>query len=226
MAETGLVFVVDDDPSMCELIEATLVRAGLTVKTFPSAEAFAEANPCADCKTTSCCLLLDLVMPGQSGLEFLENRLGTLACPVIMITARGSIQDAVKSMKLGAVDFLEKPFSTEDLTKLVLETLKSRQCAALVGQEREEVRGRIATLSPRERELLDAIVLGSSTKMVADRLGISPRTVDHHRANLMEKMRAINVADLVRMAMQADYKNVIRPGAAAPEPGGAVPPKP
>jgi len=226
MADTGTVFVVDDDPSMCELIEAALRRAGLQVRTFPSAEAFAAANPCAECRTSACCLLLDLVMPGQSGLEFLESRLGSLPCPVIIITARGSVQDAVKSMKLGAVDFLEKPFSTEDLTKLVLDTLQSRQCAVLVGQEREEVRGRIAILSPRERELLDAIVQGNSTKIVADRLGISPRTVDHHRANLMEKMRAINVADLVRMAVQADYKNVKRLRGSDPKPDDTAPPAP
>jgi two-component system response regulator FixJ len=224
MAENGMVFVVDDDVSMCELIEAALVRAGLKVRTFSSAEAFADANPCAECRSLPCCLLLDLVMPGQSGLEFLESRLGSLACPVIIITARGSVQDAVKSMKLGAVDFLEKPFATEALTKLVLETLKNCERKVLLGQEREEVRGRIAILSPRERELLDAIVLGSSTKMVADRLGISPRTVDHHRANLMEKMRAINVADLVRMAVQADYKNVKRVRGGDTDPGDAAPP--
>jgi two-component system response regulator FixJ len=208
MAQTDIVFVVDDVASLCELIALTLQRAGLEVRTFPSAEAFVDAKVAAEHRSSSCCLLLDLVMPGQSGLEFLEKRRGDLPCPVIMITARGSIQDAVRSMKLGAVDFLEKPFATETLTSVVLETLKNCRNAAAMEAERADVRTRITSLSPRERELLDAIVLGSSTKMIADRLGISPRTVDHHRANLMEKMRAANVADLVRMAMHADYKNV------------------
>ena len=224
MAQTDIVFVVDDDASMCELIALTLQRVGLEVRTFLSVEAFAGANILEDCQASNCCLLLDLVMPGQSGLEFLESRLGNLPCPVIMITARGSIQDAVKSMKFGAVDLLEKPFSTEALTKVVLETLKNRKNTAALELERADIRGRIASLSPRERELLDAIVLGSSTKMIADRLGISPRTVDHHRANLMEKMRAANVADLVRMAMNADYTNVKRAGASNPEP--ETPPAP
>ena len=144
MAQTDIVFVVDDDASMCELIALTLQRAGLEVRTFPSVEAFVDANLFSEVRASNCCLLLDLVMPGQSGLEFLESRPGNLPCPVIMITARGSVQDAVKSMKLGAVDFLEKPFSTEALTKLVLDTLKSCERKNLMGMEREEVRGRIA----------------------------------------------------------------------------------
>ena len=208
MADTSMVFVVDDDASMCELIESTLQRAGLHVRTFPSAEAFVDANPSAQCPSSFCCLLLDLVLPGQSGLEFLETRHGHLPCPVIMITARGSIEYAVKAMKLGAVDFLEKPFSTETLTKRVLEMLKHHQDTTAREHEREKVRGRIATLTPRERELLDAIVRGSSNKIVAGRLGIAVRTAENHRTNLMKKMHAANVANLVRIAMQADYKSV------------------
>jgi len=208
MAKAGVVFVVDDDPSICDLIEAILRRVGLKVRTFPSAEAFVDANPYAECRSSPCCLLLDLVLPGQSGLEFLEKRFGGRPCPVIIITARGSIQDAVTVMKLGAVDVLEKPFSPEVLTQVVLDTLKCHKYTDLLGPEHEEVRGRITSLSPRERELLDAIVGGSSTKMVAQRWDISSRTVDHHRANLMNKMQAANVADLVRMAMQAGYKSV------------------
>jgi two-component system response regulator FixJ len=116
-----------------------------------------------------------------------------------MIAAHGSIQDAVQAMKLGAVDCLEKPFSTETLTKVVCETLKGHKDTVLM------VRRRLATLRPRERELLDAIVLGRTTRMVADRLGISPRTADKHRLTLMKKMRATNVADLVRMVIQAGF---------------------
>jgi two-component system, LuxR family, response regulator FixJ len=209
MAETGIVFLVDDDALMCQTIKAALQRAGLKVRTFSSIHAFGGMNICSECGGLPCCLVMEMAVGELSGLDFLEKRFsGRTPCPVIMITARPSIQDTVKSMKLGAVDVIEKPFATETLTAAVLETLRTHKCSSAARLEREAVRVRIATLSPRERELLDAIVLGSSTKMIADRLGISARTVDHHRANLMEKMRAANVADLVRMAMQADYRNV------------------
>ncbi len=211
MDVTGVVFVVDDDVSMCEFIEATLQHAGLKVQAFLSIETFVDVNLIEESSKAPCCLLLDLVMPGQSGLEFLEQRFGKdgAPCPVIVITARGSVRDAVKSMKLGAVDFLEKPFSPEALTTLVLDTLKHAQSKGTLSLERKSVRERLVRLSPRERELLDAIIRGNSTKMIANRLKISARTVDHHRANLMEKMRASNVADLVRMSVQAGYAEVL-----------------
>ncbi len=155
-------------------------------------------------------------MPGTSGLQLLEKlKQQTVAapafrppCPVIVVTGRGSVQMAVRSMKLGAVDFLEKPFEIEALVKLVRETLEKHQKLLVQARECEVVRDRIAILSARERELLDSIVQGKSTKMIADALKISARTVDHHRANLMEKMKAENVADLVRMAMEADYRSL------------------
>ena len=206
---TGTVYVVDDDPAMCELIEATLRPAGLTVHSFYSAEAFAGVNMCADAGHQACCLLLDIQMPGISGLEFLEQRFaGGPPCPVIIISAKGSVRAAVKSMQLGAIDFLEKPFAPADLKKLVLETLQKHKCSCTKLLEREAIRERLTALSPRESELLDAIVQGKSTKLIADALGISARTVDHHRANLMAKMHAINVADLVRMAVESDYRTI------------------
>jgi two-component system, LuxR family, response regulator FixJ len=209
MAETGVVYVIDDDPSLCELIQSSLTHAGLKVRCFLSAEAFAGSNPCAEAADLPCCMLLDVVMPGISGLEFLEKHWGGEApFPVIIISARGSIRTAVKSMQLGAVDFLEKPFSTEALVELVLRTLQKHPADCQAARDRVAIRARIARLSPRERELLDGIVRGNSTKVIADRLQISARTIDHHRANMMEKMRAGNVADLVRMAMQADYSKV------------------
>jgi two-component system response regulator FixJ len=222
MNDIGIVFVVDDDPSMCDLIQSALQRAGLAVKTFSSVETFVAADPKSVAGTLPCCLLLDVVMPGTSGLEFLEKHLAqgdpAERCPVIMITGRGSVRTAVQSMKLGAVDFLEKPFATETLTALVLDTLQKHKSSQSLREQREEVRSRVSILSPRERELLHAIVLGRSTKMIADGLGISSRTVDHHRANLMEKMKAANVADLVRMAVQADYLNVKRADGAVDDP--------
>jgi FixJ family two-component response regulator len=238
MAEPGVVYVVDDDPSMRDLMDATLRAAGLLVKTFASAEelladgALVRHFPGIDAQPDNCllgqppgggerggggrCLLLDLEMPGASGLDLLEKlkreheQAGAdgVPCPVIVITGRASVGGAVRSMKLGAVDLFEKPFRTEDLVKRVLETLESHKHQQQRAAERIAIRERIAILSPRERELLDAIVQGRSTKMIADSLGISARTVDHHRANLMQKMRADNVADLVRMSVQSDYHSV------------------
>jgi two-component system response regulator FixJ len=218
MAQT--VYVVDDDPAMRDLIEVGLRRLGCQVRAYASAEALLAAGlfspvQAVGADTEASCLLLDLEMPGTSGLELLEKIRQVAAaaprfrppCPVIVITARGSVESAVTSMKLGAVDFFEKPFEIDALVKLVRETLERHQGRLAAARETEAARERIGSLSARERELLDSIVQGRSTKMIADALGISARTVDHHRANLMEKMKAENVADLVRMAVEADYKS-------------------
>jgi FixJ family two-component response regulator len=212
MSEVGVVHVVDDDPSLRELVEVTLQRANLQVRTYASADEFARIDfDAALGGELPCCVLLDLVMPGTSGLELLEAKgKGQPCCPVIIMTARGSVEAAVRSMKLGAIDFIEKPFEPEALVALVLEALRKHKTKKSQSLDRESVRRRLASLSPREAELLEAIVLGRSTKMIADALGISARTVDHHRANLMDKMQASNVADLVRMAVEADYKSVKR----------------
>jgi two-component system, LuxR family, response regulator FixJ len=209
MSTKDVVYVVDDDPDICVLIESTLRNAGMETVRFESVEAMLPSMPAMAAQQAPHCLLLDLVMPGQSGLEFLESQKPqSHCCPVIIMTARGSVSTAVRSMKLGAVDFLEKPFVPEDLLSRVKAALH-RSAENLVKQSHiNEVRSRIEKLSRRERELLDAIVAGNSTKVVADSLKISARTVDHHRASLMEKMQAGNVADLVRMAVEANYKTI------------------
>jgi FixJ family two-component response regulator len=213
MSELSLVFVVDDDPSMRALMEATLKREGIAVQLFESAEAMLTAGVLGDLGAPRC-VLLDLEMPGASGLELLARMQQEWTAreivpwPVIVITAKGSVKSAVQSMKMGAVDFLEKPFEIDALVKQVHDTLGRHNTAVAQAHDRAMFRQRVARLSPRERELLDAIVQGQSTKMIADKLGISARTVDHHRANLMQKMKAENVADLVRIAVGADYQSV------------------
>ena len=195
-----LVYVIDDDPSMRSLIEATVQGMGVTAKSFASANDFI-GHPLQD---QNACVLLDLEMPGLSGLEFLEKHIANkVDLPVIIITAHASVQAAVRSLKMGAVDFLEKPFEREVLVKAVERALEKDRLRRSTMTSKNDIRRRLATLSPRESELLRAVVEGKSTKMIADELGISPRTVDHHRANLMEKMRAANVADLVRMTVEA-----------------------
>lgn len=213
MAESSLVFVVDDDPSMRALMEATLKRHGIGARSFQSAEEMLHAGVLGD-RGSPRCVLLDLEMPGASGLDLLgrmqeEWTSGEIVpWPVIVITAKGSVKSAVQSMKMGAVDFVEKPFEIDAVVKQVQDTLARHGVLVQQAQGRATFRQRVARLSPRERELLDAIVQGQSTKMIADKLGISARTVDHHRANLMEKMKAENVADLVRIAVGADYQSV------------------
>ncbi len=202
MPEPDLVYIVDDDALIRSLIELTVRSAGLEPRSFASAEEFLAA---AQTPRPSC-LLLDLELPGTSGLELLERHFrGQSPFPVIIITGKGSVQSAVTSMKLGAVDFLEKPFERAVLLKLVQAALANdRQRRESLGAI-EDVRRRVASLSPREKELLAAIIEGKSTKMMADEFAISARTVDHHRANLMEKMHAANVADLVRMALESGF---------------------
>jgi FixJ family two-component response regulator len=204
MTDNPAVYIVDDDASVRALIAATVRAAGIEPVTFESADQFAAFT----LPDRPACILLDLEMPGRSGLDLLERHFngGGMPCPVIIVTAHASVQAAVKSMKLGAVDFLEKPFERQTLLTLVQGAIeKDRQRRAAAGAVSEITR-RLGTLSPRERELLGAVIDGKSTKMIADELGISARTVDHHRANLMEKMAAANVADLVRMAVAANFK--------------------
>ena len=208
MVLSGTVFVIDGDPAVRDLVESAFAGSGIKVRAFASAEEFATVDLCTESGGTPVCVLLSLSMPGQSGVEVIEKRFGGRApCPVVMFASHPSVQDAVRAMKAGAVDFLEKPFTPEALTATIRDALKSHKCPEVIDRERQALRERIVSLSPRERELLDAIVAGNSTKMIAVRLGISARTVDHHRANLMDKMRAANVADLVRMAVEADYRN-------------------
>jgi two-component system response regulator FixJ len=202
MESQPIVYIVDDDPSIRNLVEALVRGAGLDVKCFANADEFAGFT----LTDRPSCILLDLEMPGRSGLEMLDHRFpGALPCPVIIMTAHASVPLAVKSLKRGVVDFLEKPFEHQALLRLVQAAIASDRTRRANSGTMEELRKRLATLSPRERELLGAVIDGKSTKMIADELQISARTVDHHRANLMEKMQAANVADLVRMALKADF---------------------
>ena len=202
MSERIVVYIVDDDPSIQNLIQVTLRTAGVDSRCFSSAEEYFEYSQ----PVRPRCLLVDLELPGASGLELLERHfILKSACPVVIVTGKGSVQKAVTSMKLGAVDFLEKPFDRETLVKVVLAAVATERRRRDGEAAHQETQQRLGTLSPRERELLGAVMAGKSTKMIADELGISARTVDHHRANLMLKMGASNVADLVRRAVAAGF---------------------
>jgi two-component system response regulator FixJ len=191
------VFVVDDDDAMRDSLDFLLSSAGCAVRTFESAERLLEALTDSNCG----CVVSDVRMPGIDGLELLRRiKAARPSLPVVIITGHGDVPLAVEAMKLGAADFVEKPFDDERLIGLVQ--------AALAGAPREvdpanEIGVRVASLSPRERQVLEGLVGGQSNKAIARAYDISPRTVEVYRANLMAKMQAASLSDLVRMAMRA-----------------------
>ena len=200
MNSASTVFVVDDDTSMRKSTCVLLESAGLPFRDFDSAIAFLNAYK----PDQPGCLLLDLHMPGMSGIELVERlRAEQAMLPILMVSGTGTIPLAVKGMKLGVLDFLVKPVDPELLISKVMAALEldmqQRSNAASLGA----IRQRLATLTARERELLRLLVSGMANKNIAAELNISIKTVENHRANLMEKTGALNAADLVRMAMLA-----------------------
>jgi two-component system response regulator FixJ len=191
------VFVVDDDEAMRDSLDFLLSSAGSVVRTFETAERLLEALADGNCG----CVVSDVRMPGIDGLELLRRlKAARPGLPVVIITGHGDVPLAVEAMKLGAADFVEKPFDDERLIGVVQ--------AALAGAPREadpsgEISARVASLSPRERQVLDGLVAGQSNKAIARTHDISPRTVEVYRANLMAKMEAASLSELVRLAMRA-----------------------
>ena len=196
----GTVWLVDDDAAVRRSITFTLEQADLAVRGFESPLKFLDAYEPVDGE----CLLLDLQMPGATGIEVAQRlRAAGHQVPIIMITAHGDVPTAVQAMRLGAVDFIQKPLHREPLLTRVREAVaRSRQRAAH-SSEQHETRRRLRSLSPRERELLDYIVAGRSNKQVAAELFLAEKTVANHRLSLMRKMQAGNAADLVRMVLEA-----------------------
>lgn len=192
----ALVFVVDDDPSVREAVSSLLRSVGHSVIELPSAHAFLDHPRRSDAG----CLVLDVRMPGPSGLELQHDLAGTDgAPPIVFITGHGDIPMAVRAMKLGAVEFLPKPFRENDLLDAVSGALKrdaqTRSTRALM----RTIRSNYETLTEREREVLDPIVAGKLNKQVGATLGVSEQTVKVHRHNIMRKMQAGSLPDLVRM---------------------------
>ncbi|HXW42432.1 MAG TPA: response regulator FixJ [Xanthobacteraceae bacterium] len=199
-AEQGVVHIIDDDEALRESLAFLLRTAKLSVKSFASAKAFLESLP----DPSLSCVITDVRMPDMSGIELLR-RLKELkiAAPVIVITGHGDVSLAVEAMKIGAIDFLEKPFDDEVLLASVAAALRQHGGDTRRQVEQAEIEKRLATLSPRERDVLGGLVAGRANKQIAFDLGISPRTVEIYRANLMNKMQAGSLSDLVRMALVA-----------------------
>jgi two-component system, LuxR family, response regulator FixJ len=198
MAADAIVHVIDDDEAVRQSIEFLLRTSGVTARTYDSASTFLDVLPTIE----SGCIITDVRMPGISGIDLLR-RLGEMqiTIPVIVITGHGDVPLAVEAMKSGAVDFLEKPFEDDLLLASVRSALnRSRQNAAR-DAERAEVESRLATLTNRERDVLEGLVAGKPNKIIAFDLAISPRTVEIYRANVMTKMGAASLSELVRMTL-------------------------
>ena len=198
MPGSAVVHIIDDDEALRESLAFLLGTAHLEVRAYESATAFLDALPRAE----PGCIITDVRMPGISGVELLR-RLKSLeaAFPVIVITGHGDVPLAVEAMKLGAVDFLEKPFEDDALIAAVQSALGRHEHDARRAAKKAETFERIASLSARERQVLDGLVAGNPNKTIAFDLGISPRTVEIYRANVMTKMKATSLSDLVRMAL-------------------------
>jgi two-component system response regulator FixJ len=200
MPTEAVVHVIDDDDAVRESLAFLLETADYAVHSYESAAAFLAKLD----KAEPGCIITDVRMPGMTGLELVRalNERGC-AMPVIVITGHGDVPLAVEAMREGVVDFIEKPFA-DDVILGSLHTAfeRSRDRSAQAG-ERTEILKRLASLSVRERQVLDGLVAGQANKVVAIELGISPRTVEVYRANLMSKMRAASLSELVRMALVA-----------------------
>lgn len=196
--EAATVFVVDDDPAIRFAMQALMESIHLKHEIFASGDEFLEKVD----DHRAGCLVLDIRMPGLGGLELQEElirRGGSL--PIIFITGHGDVPMAVDAMQKGAVDFIQKPFRDQDLLDRVREALITDEEQRKKQQEHEAVAERLSRLTNREREVFDLVVTGKPNKVIAYELGVSQRTVEIHRARVMEKMQARSLADLVKMHM-------------------------
>ena len=199
-AAEPIVFVVDDDASVCKALDRLIRSVGLKAETFPSAKDFLRREP----HNGPSCLVLDIRMPGLSGLD-LQRELAAkdYSIPIIFITGHGDIPMSVQAMKAGAVDFLPKPFSDQELLDAIHAAMEKDTLAREERAELSKIQRRIGSLTPREHEVFVRVVTGMLNKQIAWELGASEKTIKVHRARVMEKMGVQSVAELVHLAEKA-----------------------
>jgi two-component system response regulator FixJ len=197
-----IVHVVDDDAAMRDSLTFLIGAEDMVARAYENAGALLARG--ADLEPG--CIVTDIRMPEMNGLEMVvELKRRGMTHPVIVLTGHGDVSLAVQAMKAGVVDFLEKPFQDEALLRAVRAALNQGEHGAARQKERAEIAARLAELTARERDVFDAVAAGSSNKEAALKLGISPRTVEIYRANVMTKMHAHTLSDLVRMALQLEF---------------------
>lgn len=199
MTHRGKVYVIDDDEAMRDSLDFLLGAAEFDVTLFESAERFLDALP-----SDFGCVVSDVRMPGIDGIELLKRlKANRSSFPVLIMTGHGDVPLAVEAMKLGAVDFLEKPFEDDRMIGLIDIALKQAESGARSEAATLDITARIEGLSPRERQVMEGLVAGLSNKLIAREYDISPRTIEVYRANVMTKMEAGSLSELVRLAMRA-----------------------
>lgn len=197
--ERETVHIVDDDDAVRDSLSLLLRTVGLTSKTYPSAGAFLEAYVPGNVS----CLVTDIRMPGMSGLELQQALIEKdVEIPIIFITGHGDVPMAVNAMKSGAVDFIQKPFRDQDLLDRIARAMQLARSARDTQVEAATIRERFAGLTPREREVMEKVVAGCANKVIAMDLGVSQRTVELHRARVMQKTGARSLAELVKLAQR------------------------
>src|ERR1700682_4838771 len=199
MSHRGKVYVIDDDDAMRDSLDFLLGSANFHVTLFESAFDFLNALPSIEFG----CVVSDVRMPDIDGIELLRRLKTGSIFPVVIMTGHGDVPLAVEAMKLGAADFVEKPFEDDRLIGMIDAALKNAEPGVKSEAITLEIASRIATLSPRERQVMDGLVAGLSNKLIARDYDISPRTLEVYRANVMTKMQAASLSELVRLAIRA-----------------------
>jgi two-component system response regulator FixJ len=198
MQDSFVVHIVDDDEVVRQSLAFLLSTAGIPVRVYDSATSFLHALP----SLQEGCLITDVRMPDLTGIELLHRlKAKSIKLPVIVITGHGDIPLAVEAMKSGAIDFIEKPFAEEAILRAVRAAEMRATKQGSRSQDEAALAARLASLSERERQVLDGLVAGNANKTIAYDLGISPRTVEVYRANVMTKMQAKNLSELIRMTL-------------------------
>ncbi|MDR3487999.1 MAG: response regulator FixJ [Bradyrhizobium sp.] len=199
MVYRGKVYVIDDDGAMRDSLDFLLSSADFHVTLFESASSFLDALLTIDFG----CVVSDVRMPGIDGIELLKRlKAGGSLFPVVIMTGHGDVPLAVEAMKLGAMDFLEKPFEDDRLIGMIETALRRAEPGVKGEAVTLEIQTRIASLSPRERQVMDGLIAGLSNKLIAREYDISPRTIEVYRANVMTKMQAASLSELVRLALR------------------------